>query len=225
MKSIYSLIILLLIISPSNFQSIGEKTGAANAAQSGQEAKRYKIKSGIIEYKITGMQSGTEILYFDDWGRKEAKYTNTEISVMNIKQKQNQLGILDGNITYTIDLDRKTGTKMDTPLMGDLSRGAKRQGKDMTDVGMEMLKQMGGEKVGEEKVAGYLCEVYEIKKMSSKTWVHNGVTLKMESNMVGMQRNQEATRVQLNVPIPQDKLRIPSDVTITEMPNPLKSRK
>ena len=43
--------------------------------------KRYGIKSGVIEYIITGSQEGTKTLYFDSWGMRQAEYTRSVLSV------------------------------------------------------------------------------------------------------------------------------------------------
>ena len=186
-------------------------------AQSGKKIKRNKVKSGIIENKISGMNKGSETIYFDDWGMLEAKYTQTVISMMGFKQKSNTLTLLDGEWTYNIDLDKKTGTKMKTPLMERLAKNAKN--KDLTDVGKEMMQQMGGKKTGMEKVLGKLCEVWEIKSMGSKVWVWNGVALKSETNLGGMKMSKVAQTAKFNVAIPADKVKMPAGVTINEMPN------
>ena len=44
----------------------------------GTDVKKYNIKSGIIEYEMKGVQTGTQTLYFDDWGKKEATYSEQE---------------------------------------------------------------------------------------------------------------------------------------------------
>ncbi len=50
----------------------------ANVESDTNTPKRYpKSKSGIIKYEISGATiMGTEVVYYDDWGRSEAKYTN-----------------------------------------------------------------------------------------------------------------------------------------------------
>ena len=57
------------------------------------DQKIYGIKSGIIEYEITGSQSGTKKVYFDDWGRKQAEYTNSTIKVGKYTKHSNLLKI------------------------------------------------------------------------------------------------------------------------------------
>ncbi len=191
----------------------------------GQEFHRYKIRSGIIEYKMSGMQTGTETIYFDRWGMREAKYTQTEIKAGSISVKQNRLGLLDGEWTYAVDLDQKTGTKIATPLMKELTGAAKREGKDATDIGEEMLARMGGRKTGTATLLGKTCDVWEIKNLNAKSWVWQGLTLKTEVNMMGKTTTTEAVRLQDNVSVPEEKLTLPKDVKITEGVNPMDALK
>jgi len=196
-----------------------------SAESSSQDFRRYKIRSGIIEYKMSGMQTGTEKIYFDRWGMREAKYSQTEIKVGTMSVKQNQFSLLDGEWTYTVDLDKKTGTKIPTPLMKELTGAAKRQGKDATEIGEEMLTRMGGRKIGTETLLGKTCEVWEIKNMNAKSWIWQGVTLKTEVNMMGKMMTTEAVRLQDNVTVPEEKLTLPKDVKITEGANPMEMLK
>ena len=186
-----------------------------------QDFRRYKIRSGIVEYKMSGMQTGTETIYFDRWGMREARYTQTEIKVANMSVKQNRLTLLHGEWTYGVDLDKKTGTKTPTPLWKELTGAAKRQGKDATEIGEEMLARMGGRKIGAETLLGKSCDVWEIKSMNTKSWIWQGVTLKTEVNMMGKMMTTEAVRLQDNVSVPEEKLTLPNNVKITEGANPM----
>jgi len=186
-----------------------------------QEFRRYKIRVAIVEYKMSGMQTGTETLYFDRWGMREAKYTQTEIKAGTIVVKQNRMTLLDGEWTYNVDLDTKTGTKIPTPLMKELTGAAKRESKDATEIGEEMLARMGGRKIGTETVLGKPCDVWEIKNLNAKSWVWQGVTLKTVVNMMGQMMTAEAVRLQDNVNVPDEKLTLPKDVKITEGVNPM----
>lgn len=186
-----------------------------------QELRRYKTRAAIVEYKMSGMQTGTETLYFDRWGMREAKYTQTEIKAGTIVVKQNRITLLDGEWTYNVDLDSKTGTKIPTPLLKELTGAAKREDKDATEIGEEMMTRMGGRKIGTETVLGKPCDVWEIKNMNTKSWVWQGVTLKSIVNMMGKTQTTEATRLQDNVNIPEGKLTLPPNVKITEGADPM----
>lgn len=192
-------------------------SSSTNNDGKGDGYKRYEIKSGIIETETSGtMNSGTETIYFDDYGQREAKYTTTTVSVpgMNIKQTSNQLTIIDGNWMYSIDLDKKTGYKMKPPMLEELAKGQSTD--DLAKVGKEMLEQMGGKKIGEEKILGKTAEIWEMASMGTKIWVWKGITLKTETNMMGMEIKQSAIRLETNIPVSNTKFKIPDDITISE---------
>lgn len=218
--------VLILLAATSCQKQADDEAGTASSSDSSQPAtetsgypKRYLVESGIVEYEMSGMQKGTETIYFDRWGWREAKQTNSEISVAGITRKENKFTIMDGEWIYNIDLDRRTGTKTKNPMLEQFIAAAKNKDKSLTELGEEMLRSMGGQKIGTEAVAGKDCDVWETKKLGSKSWVWKGVTLKSQLSMGGMQVNSSATRVDENAIIPADKITIPSDVKITEGPD------
>ncbi len=173
-----------------------------------QEFKRYGVKSGIIEYELSGAQSGKETIYFDDWGYREAKYSETELSFGGFSQKTSTLTILEGKMIYSIDLATNTGTKMENPMFAELKDD------ELIEMGEQMMKQMGGEKTGTATLLDKTCDVWEIKQMGTKTYVWNSIPLKTEVNM-GMQMNITAVSF-AEGEVPQDKLKIPEGVTFSE---------
>ena len=54
-----------------------------NAGFAANAQNRYpKSKTGIIKYEIYGATiTGTEVLYYDDWGSREAKYITTTMEL------------------------------------------------------------------------------------------------------------------------------------------------
>lgn len=191
-----------------------EKEAAPVENASSDGYKRYGIESGIVEYNISGMQTGTETLYFDHWGMREAKYTNAAISFGGVSKKIHTLTLTRNDSVYSIDLDSKTGTAMQNPMMNTMMKNAK--GKDLMEMGMEMMKNMGGEKIGTEEILGKTCDVWEIKKMGSKASVWNAIPMKTEASMMGMTQSIVATKIDEDASIPEEKMRIPSDVKMTQ---------
>lgn len=189
------------------------------ALQAGDELRLYKVKSGIVEYQVNGAQSGSETLYFDNWGMNAATFTNTTISMMGFTQTTNSLKLLDGEWTYNIDLDKKTGTKIETPLLKEMAQNAAAKNEDMTDVGEQMMVQMGGKKTGTETVLGKTADVWRMESMGTTIWVYKGVTLKIATGMAGMEITKTATRFDENAAVDPEKLKVPKDVTIGESQN------
>jgi len=196
--------------------SSGANQATSESSSTSAYPKRYLVESGIVEYEMSGMQKGTETVYFDRWGWREAKYTNSELSIAGISRKESKLSLMDGEWLYTIDLERRTGTKIKNTLLPQFIEAAKRKDQSMTEMGEEMMRNMGGEKMGTEQIAGKPCEIWVMKKMGSRTCVWNGVTLRTEVTMAGMQMTSTARRFEDNAGIPADKFAIPGDIKITE---------
>ena len=220
------ILVLVLLATTSCQKQAGDSAGTTNSSAGSQSVKgtsgyprRYLVESGIVDYEISGVQKGTETVYFDRWGWREAKYTNSEISVAGITRKENKFTILDGEWIYNIDLERRTGTKTKNPMLEKFIAAAKNQDKSLTELGEEMMRRMGGERNGTDTVAGQPCDIWVVKQMASRSCVWNGVTLRTEATMGGMQITSTATRFQANAAIPAEKFLIPGDIKITEGPD------
>ena len=78
--------------------------------KTGSRTKRYGVKQACIEYAYSaGGMVGTEILYFDDWGAREAKYER--------KQEMDRVVYLEGTMQYFYDPKDGTGSKMENPML------------------------------------------------------------------------------------------------------------
>jgi hypothetical protein len=172
------------------------------------ESKRYEVESGIVTYTISGAgnimgikneASGHKTLYFEDYGNVEVQETEETSTTMGQTKKRHELVKIQNGMVYSVDFERKVITEQDISKLMN--------GKDMSKMGKEMLEEMGGKKVGTGKVLGLPCEIWEI--VGTKIWLHKGVTLKIESNIMGMIHKEEATEVKFGVSIPSEKLKLP----------------
>lgn len=178
--------------------------------------KRYNIKSGVLKSKYSGIMEGEQILTFDMWGWRESTKGDKTTNVMGMKTVDKTSAYLDGINQYTYNPDTKTATKLENTILKNIIDGG--EAKSLTDVGEKMLKDMGGEKVGTETILGKTCDVYEIKSYGTKTWVWNGVTLKLEMNMMGMTYAMEATSFEEGVSVNEADVKLPAGATITDSP-------
>ncbi len=216
MKKLQLLIAIILLAA---FAGCGQNSGDdEGGSPSGSDMKRYGVKQACIEYTVSGdMQSGTEVLYFDNWGAREAKYEMKTTNAGPMKMEENKVAFLEGAMMYNVNLKDNTGTKMENPMLKGF------EGQDMTEVGEKMLKQMGGKKIGSERFLGKQCDIWEIKRMGTKSWVWQGVTLKTESNMMGMNINIVATKISEN--FDKSKLQRPKNIDYKDMGDIMKSLK
>ena len=177
-----------------------------------QDYKRYKFESGKVVYKLSGAQSGTETLYFDDYGRKEVRFTEAEMDMMGIKQKMSTQTILEGKYIYSIDKTANTATKMENPMFDMFS-----DEDDLEKIGEDIMKKMGGKKVGNETVKGKDCDVWEVPKIGGKIWVWESIGIKTVVNMMGINITQELESLETDIDVSPDLFKIPEGIEIQDM--------
>jgi len=189
--------------------------------------KRYHVKSGIIKYKttilgkvlgskITG--SGSESLYFKDYGAIELKEEqSTKITKMKFfgrekvkTDKAHTITKLDNGESYVADFKTKTITA-NRDLGMDMM---KQSNTDAGEAGKSMLEAMGGEKIGNESVLGYNCELWKVP--GGKQWIYKGVMLKIDMEVLGIKTVTEATSAKFNVSVANSNFKLP-DFPIQKM--------
>ena len=178
----------------------------------GQDFKRYQFKSGKVVYTMSGIQTGTETLYFDDYGRKEVHFNESVIDMMGVKQESNTQTIMEGKYIYTIDKEKNTAQKMENPLYSMFS-----DEDDLQKVGEDIMKKMGGKKIGNETIDGKDCEIWEVKKMGGKIWVWNSLAIKTVVNMMGMNITQKAESIETDIEISPALFKIPEGIEIKDI--------
>lgn len=218
-------IILSFLIVFLSCKGNDNKTSDSTSVKSEKQEKllkRYKVKSGIIAYTstmsgevmgsvITG--SGTENLYFKDWGavelREEESKQTTDTNIFGQKSSQttesHTMYKLDHGDSYQVNFDKKEITQQKDiamEMMKDLFEDS-----EVGDVGKGMLENMGGKIIGTEKFLGYECEIWEI--MGAKQWIHKNIMLKLEMEVMGIKTLKEATSVKFGVNVPSKYLKLP----------------
>jgi hypothetical protein len=179
------------------------------------DQKIYGIKSGIIEYEITGSQTGTKKLYFDDWGRKQAEFTNSTIKVDKYTKHSNLLKITNGDSQYIINLENETGTKRENPVIEKIIE-LKNQ-TNYGEFGEQLLLISGGFESGRDIVADKKCKVYEFKKQNTKSWIWNWLMLKSETKRGNINIAVIAKNIEENVFIADSVFSPPLNILIIEV--------
>ena len=178
---------------------------------SAQDFKRYEFKSGKVVYQSTGSMTGSETMYFDNYGMLEVKKTKATLEMMGIKQVTDTKVIMDGKWVYTIDNNSGEANKMENPLYSMFPEGG-----DLEKVGEQLMINMGGKKIGTETLLDKKCEIWEIKKLMSKVWVWKSIPIKSEINMMGMKITQLATSVEVDIKVSPNEFKLPAGVEFKE---------
>ncbi len=216
------LILFILLFQPACSNS--EKEDAPENIPSGKteevkisitDQKIFGIQSGIIEYEITGSQTGNKKLYFTDWGRKQAEFSNSTIKVGKFSKHSNLLKITNGDWQYIINLENKTGTKRENPVLEKMYKLSNQI--NYNDFGEQLVLIEGGVKTGSEYVAGKNCTIYNFRNTKSKSWIWNWIALKSESLSGGVHITVTAKNISVNVSVPDSVFNPPLDVMVIEV--------
>jgi hypothetical protein len=216
------LMLLILVFQPACSNDENETPGNTIKNKTKTEKKLFitdqkifGIKSGIIEYEITGSQRGTKKLYFDDWGRKQAEFTNSTIKVGKYTKKSNLLKITTGDWQYIMDLENETGIKRENPVIEKIIE-LKNQ-TNYGEFGEQLLLISGGYESGGDTVADKTCKVYEFKNLNSKSWIWNWLMLKSETKRGKINITVIAKNIEENVSIADTVFSPPKNILITEV--------
>lgn len=192
MKKLY-LVIILIFCASSLFAQI----------------KRYDMKSGIVEYEISGKGnvmgmtttiSGESKVFFKNYGALELSEEKTSQNIMGQQETNHDITKFENDTVYSVDFEEEVIYKQ---KISDSQ-------KDMVikETNEESLKNLGGKKIGTEKVAGFECDVWQLK--NAKMSIYKGIPLKIESSAMGITQVQKAKLAKFNISVSADNLKLPN---------------
>ncbi len=172
-------------LPPQQKIAVANKTANVTTANVGKRTaeemvaagfKRYGTEKGILIFRLDGALKGMESIYFDHWGWREGKYTQTTADVGPYDKKTNTAQFLDGERRYEYNIETGEAKFFESR---QVQRAADQYGtKDMTVVGDEMIKKMGGVRDSTGTVAGVECQVWDIERYKTVLHVWKGITMK-----------------------------------------------
>jgi len=203
MKRLISCILFfLLVISYANADSVKSAT------------RRYpKSKSGIIKYNISGAITGTEVVYYKDWGRREAIYTKSTVDLKGVIVDRNTLTILEDNGRWinNIDLNARTGIRMKNPQYKEYVGRSRIESENTKK---KSLKDAGARRAEIEMVIGKPCFVWTVQYNGNEIYLWNGIILKKVTGSSYLETTTVATEITESVDIPEEKFTIPPDIQV-----------
>jgi uncharacterized lipoprotein YehR (DUF1307 family) len=212
MRKILSLAAVILCIAA---MAGCKKTGSSSDG-------KYEIKAGSYTYAVglPGMAPVNTTTYFDDYGSKECSETKMEMKLFGISMNQHTRNITKDGYAYTLDMIKKTGTKMKIEAMGpDMKAG-------YASLALAMKDTMDIKELGTEDILGKSCKKVSIAQKGGPSmgtfWIWKNITLKMENKdpHTGISMNITATKIEELDSVPADMFVIPSDFKITEAAAP-----
>ena len=187
--------------------------------------KRLPFDSATIEYRISGMQSGTRTTYVKGHGKYEASYEKLSMHIMGMTRKTERVEITTPDWIYDIDLVERTGTRIVNPvkyMMEEYNRLSSADKKKVLEnakkMGAAIMNGMNGAvKYKAAKIMGYTCDVTSMQGIRIYTIEGTGFPLKTESNMMGMKHAEEAVSIKKG-PIPDKKFQPPAGIHLEVSP-------
>jgi len=180
-----------------------------------QDFRRYGVKSGIIEYKLSGDASGTTTTTWDDWGRKEIQLQDTKTTILGMTTEESKTTLMLGTDVYTWKKDENQIHKTKNPIADILGKEDYNE-KDLEGFSEKSLKSLGYKKTGEESIDGKQCDVYE--GIAGKLWIwkKNKLALKVDVSLLGMSIITEATKINLDVSVDASLFELPKGMEIVK---------
>jgi outer membrane lipoprotein-sorting protein len=190
-------------------------------------AKKYEIKSGIVYYKPIEIMKGSksqEILYFDDYGRREAKITTTELNMMGISNKEKSVTITDGDYSISFSLEKIENGK-------DVNEKVARKMKISTNLAQlgiaaamtadikRLTEEFDYREEGTEVIAGVTGKKISMalnkEKKNERIYAVTYKNILLKSEMMGIKI--EAEKVEENVSVPANIFSIPEGYKVEEV--------
>ncbi|HIP47445.1 MAG TPA: hypothetical protein EYG92_00550 [Lutibacter sp.] len=219
-----SILVALVIITAScrGNENKAADSLAVNSDKQETKLKRYEVKSAMVTYKTivsgkvmgsTISGSGTESLYFKNWGDlelKEAQSSQTTTSKFFGKSstqttETHTMNKLDNGKSYHVDFERKI-----IMLRRDMAMEMNKMfaDGDVNKTGKQMLEGMGGKIVGQGSVLGYNCDIWDV--MGAKQWIYKGLPLKIEVSIMGITTVTKAVTAKFDVSVADKYFKLPN---------------
>ena len=175
----------------------------AAAAQEMPWEQKLPFENLTVKYSLTGMEEGSETIYIKEYGQMSATYHTAVTSMMGMKMESQTVEIEDPEWIYSFDLVERIGQKTRNPKFYMQEEFEKMPAADQQAVlanseklGGNFMQTMGG--VIEEKAAqimGFDCDKVSVMGATTYTIHNTPVLMKMESSVMGLKINQEATSI------------------------------
>lgn len=189
--------------------------------------RKLPFETAIIEYSLSGTQTGTATLYIKNYGKDRAKHTNAVTKMLFMKVQSNTVEFTTPDVLTNFDLKERTGVSTPNPLKKyreDFEKLTDSE-KDTVNKNIKLLSEKGLDIFaggsGEKKEGDFLGQKVDIVDMNGLVvWSLKGTDIPVKSSMsiMGMTTNVVATKISLDVDIPEDKFNAPAGITATSNP-------
>jgi hypothetical protein len=188
-------------------QSDDRKTPSGSSEAPYDSTRKYGVKSGIVRYTSSFMH-GTSTYYFDDYGAKEAMYSEAD----SADTLPSFVSIIVDTTGWIYDSRADTGLQQKVHHTGRLFIGS------IVPVWHEperMWSTFEVQRLEPKQILGKEAQGYSFNyEGPQKVWVWNDIPLYMEDLRAKPPAVVEAKSLELDVPIPPEKFEVPATVKL-----------
>jgi hypothetical protein len=201
MRSISSILVLGLLATASCGKPGEEPANTNNSPVSGDTAyKRYGLKQAHIHYESSGFRRGTEDLYFTDWGRREARYTDAEVLLEKGIQPEKTVTITIGSDVKRADFRVQGGVSRKDVFVDSLMR--LKEVDPPSVISDKVLTKLRYTKTGTSTHLGKPVAIWHEQSTGTTLYTWEGMVLKQEVNSPQHQQVVQAVSIDTVNPIP-----------------------
>ncbi len=226
LKSTTALLLLstLALLPGCSKKTDSVKPGTSAESSSTSTPGRYELQSGIVTYEpmvIMGIKSVTT-LYFDDYGRREARESVTDSNMMGMKSHEKRVDITDGNFMISYEAEKIVNGKDETSKVAtktDIRKIKEMAMKMGAEIGEQMKKDFDYREEGSEVIAGVTGTKYSVslnkenKEQRVYGVLYKKIALKTQMGAITV----KAARIEENAVVPASKFEVPAGYTIKEV--------
>ena len=225
-----ALVVLLAVVLVGFGGGVGEQGGevagaasqpsSAAAATPGPEAasvaeapKPYGVAAGVIVTRTGGLGETISETYFEDFGRRQAVYTTTKLTMMGHEETSRSVTIHADGWQIEYDPDTREGKRFRTPTF---TGGSVPAMPDIAGLSEAQLTEMQVEELAPVTVLGRTAPGMgmTVAGMKMRAWMWEGIPLRSEIYMGEEPMVMEVTKLDLGVSVPADKFVVPADVKL-----------
>lgn len=202
--------------------------GCSSANTENPWDKKFSFETATIEYSLSGIQTGTAVMYIKDYGANRAYYTNSITSMLFMKVESKTVELTTPDALVTVDLKERTGVSTPNPtkknredfekLTASEKKIVVKNAEILAERGIDIffLEGAAGKATGD--FLGHKVDIINLNGMS--IWVLAGTDIPVKStvSIMGMTTEIAATKISLDGSVDDSKFVMPEGITITSNP-------
>ena len=187
-----------------------------NSFSQEEHYKVFPFKMAIIEYQQEGNAKGTHTKYIEDYGYRQADFTETETTIFGFTNKDVSGTILIGPKVYAINYKTESASVGVNPVYESYANS---DGADYDKIGRSAMANLGFSNTSNtEEIAGKKCEIW--KGSLGRIWVWKNLALKSETTVLGLSIIETAVSIKMNTNIDSKIFEVPKGFEVEEIQMP-----